>query len=397
MELDLKRADHVVPEYSLTGDLLSYSRCQLQYRYYNGSSLPPSRPVQLWYGEFIHGVMESAFRQWAAAQPAAPAFPWPNTALQEGVGPRQPPPAGLAAHDIRNIAWPIEQTLAQEGKQARSRAARAAAYRRAELAVNMLGPHLFPLISAAEQRVLGTRPLTALPGAPEPRSSRYALRGVIDVLGDVHLEAPAGNAIRDAVREACPDLKGDFEIIVDYKGAPRPDIQDSHWNLGAWQVQTYAWLRARQPEAKPVGAGILIYINELDPASGLVGAIQDQVRKKKTDVEPPKGSQDDYQIQAWTPGTQATLSPEFRMRRAIRVIPVTEESVQTATAAFDDIVAQIERNVAQEALVGHIGQAWLPTCTERQTCVACDFLSFCPQPANGADPDAAVAADAEDP
>lgn len=382
MELLVKRPDRVVPEYSLTGDLLSFSRCALQYRYYNGSALPPSRPVQMWYGEFIHGVLEAAFRIWITANGTLP-FPWPCTPIEQN-GPPSPPPDGLSPHDLRAIGWPIEQALMHQGKRARSRNARVSAYRRAEAAINSLGPHLFPLIADAEQKVIGTRLIPNQADGLALRSERYALNGVIDVLTNVELaNAPAGNIIRDAVQAACPNLTGTYEVIVDYKGSHRPPTRDpngavnDHWNLGEWQVQTYAWLRQRQQLAHPVAAGILVYINELAPNSGDVRRLRGEISSTRTDVFPTRGSQDYYALETWTSGAVPAFSDAFRFARAIRVIPVNDASIAQATTAFDNIVAQIERNVITEAANGSIAQTWPSNCNEDETCAACDFRFFC--------------------
>ena len=75
MQLSRARSPYTIPSYSLTGDLLAYLNCGLQYRYQNRGSLPPSTPVQLWFGEFIHAVMEEAYLRWDRAV-APRTFPW---------------------------------------------------------------------------------------------------------------------------------------------------------------------------------------------------------------------------------------------------------------------------------------------------------------------------------
>src|ERR1700686_923778 len=116
MELDTRDLPFEVPSYSLTGDILAFKTCGLQYRYYSGSSLPPSRPVQLWTGELVHGVLEDAFREW---QERRHAFPWPSTV---SLNPLEPI-SGRVAHDLGVIGERVEARLAATGKKPRSRSA----------------------------------------------------------------------------------------------------------------------------------------------------------------------------------------------------------------------------------------------------------------------------------
>lgn len=316
MRLARKRPDRIVPEYSLTGDLLSFRRCARQYRYQNGSALPPSRPVQLWYGEFIHGLLENIYRLWESRGGHLP-FPIPYTrlSLDDPIG---EPGDGLPEFDLRRLGWPVEESLLNQNKRARSRKARLAAYRRAEAAVNILGPHLFPLIAEAEQRVIGTRNIPA--AAPhEHRAEKYALTGVIDVLTEMQLGmTDPNNVIRRAVQEKCLLAPGDGDLI-----------------------ETKAEL-----------------------ARGL------------TDVTPVRDS-DRRMLENWRPGARADLSSDFLFARAVRVIPVSDESIVAATGAFDGTVAVIENCVRLEEEAVSILQTWPGDFNDKNTCAACDFRYFC--------------------
>lgn len=333
--------------------------------------------MQLWFGELIHGVMESAYRIWSVS---APPFPWPCHPT-EYPSDNQPPTDRLP-HDIGTIGDVVEGTLRAQGKSPRSRDARSNAYARASRAVNELGPHLFPLISSAEEKVIGSRAmLSAGDGQLPARANLYELHGVIDVLTNVQLGAAStSNPIRQAVQSACAALAGEYEVIVDYKGSRRPPNTHRYWQQGEWQVQMYAWLRTRQPDSLPVAAGVLLYLNELAPVRDDLLELKHAMRRGTADRTPVSGSQDAYLLSTWQPGSAIPeFSLPFRLARAIRVVPVTESSQIEATAQFDSVVFAIEQCVALEAAAGKISRAWQPL-GDDESCASCDFRYFCPDP-----------------
>lgn len=377
MVLEARREPKIVPKYSLTGDLLSFMRCGLQYRYQNGSQLPPSRPVQLWYGEFIHGVMEAAYRIWMESRiDFSSAWPCHVTPWEK----RKNPDTTRPTNDIAVIGEAIESALATQGKHPRNQDVRESAYKRADAAVNLIGKHLFPLVTVAEEPLSGARLIN---GSGILRADRYELTGVVDVLSHVTVNTClAENIFRNAIDSACPGLPAEYEVVVDYKGARRPNIDDDYWMQGEWQVRTYAWLRNRREPPVKVVAGILIYINELSPSGDDLENLKTAIRKEITDQIPTEIS-DKNNLARWKSGysTDGVLSQEYRLRRAIRVIPATSDSITVATDKFDGIVKEIESRINDEANTGRINDNWLPTSHDDATCVACDFKSFCSKPA----------------
>lgn len=376
MNLSVRPPVSILPSYSLTGDLLGFLRCGLQYRYVRLGKFPPSNPVQMWFGQFIHGVLEEAYRRYDVSGSLPP---W-------------------GSDDTKDIIGLIKRRLAAQNLVPWSEALERLADQRALSAINELGPELFPLIHRAEVRLRGARPLPAahIPARYRTRDlDRYEMVGVVDVISHVTLRNPKfqSNKIVSAIVSALggspPD---DFEIILDYKGMRRHPDRDTRgecpWAQYSWQVQTYAHLRKMHEDSLPVAAGVLVYVNELFLTWDNLAALRDEVATGVTDIFPIPGSED-QRILALTPPKGPSdeddnyppqMSIDYRLKRALRIVPVTEETIEESLENFDKVVARIEICRGMEQGNGPVTVVWETNATpeNEDTCKACDYRTFCP-------------------
>ena len=382
MSLSVRSKPYIIPEYSLTGDLLAYLTCGLQYRYQNKGTLPPSMPIQLWFGDFIHGVMEEAYLRWREQDWKD--FPWDwETQIRQIELEIDKRMRSRGLQPPANIFCPFhgpseEQGLCPDNNHPHKLVASV----RAESAINTWGPHLFPLIDDAEVKLKGIRDMPSYKKGVS-RSNYYGVTGIIDVLSSVKLEeASSKNLIlkylhQDPMfKEKIDELDyPEYEIIVDYKGMKRPPVNSPSWQHHNWQVLTYSWLRSMQPESRPVLVGILFYLNELSLFKEDLKELKKEVENKSTDIMPPEN--DLVNILQWnTKSKPPLISEAFKNERSIRIIPVENNSVNMSLSEFDHVVAEIENSIICEVNGKGIKSSWNPN-PEKRTCDACDFKTFC--------------------
>jgi hypothetical protein len=146
---------------------------------------------------------------------------------------------------------------------------------------------------------------------------------------------------------------------------------------------TYAELRGRQADSGPVAAGLLLYLNELAPTWDDLAHLRREIATGEADVQPEPGSADEAEVNRTrgAKGSWPSLSQEFRLQRAIKVVPVTPSTMNNAAKQFDGFARQIEESRKREAVTGSILASWVNYSTDDSTCVACDFKGTCPQPA----------------
>lgn len=369
MRITTKNEPYDIPKYSLTGDLLSFLGCGLQYRFNNKGSMPPSVPVQLWFGEFIHGVMEEAFLMWKEGQ-----FDIDQITFEEVQSISVKVADRLEVKGLRPYA-----NLFQREDTPDKKCKNCLANQRAFKSLYVWAPHLFPLVEGNEV------PLENIRAMPDTsygaRSDFYAMTGVADVITSIKIsEIATNNRImqyltdNDIIKEYI-DRYDEFEIVIDYKGTMRPNLDDKTWEHHRWQLNTYMWLRKQQliSEGKdyPVIGGFLLYLSELRPSDDFCKKFYSVVQSRNTDVL-PEGYDLDL-VKNGKPGRE-----RFLMDRCIRVIPFDEGDVQSSLKHFDDTVKMIETNVQSEMRNSKdVMSHWKGTPKE-ENCTACDAKTFCP-------------------
>jgi hypothetical protein len=330
--------------------------------------------VQAWFGQFIHGVLEESYRRYNESRKGGriDSPPWKKARLEE-------------------ICELIKKRLAAQGLFPWGADLEELGYRRAEAAVNELGPELFPLIHRAEVRLTGARvlPINKIPEEYRFREAdRYEVVGVVDVITHVQLSHPEfqqNSLVQTILKDLPDDPPENFEVIIDYKGMRRPPVKvgsasgPSFWDIYGWQIQTYAHLRKAHEDSLPVVAGVILYANELLPTASDMVNLKDEIKSSLTDVMPSAGGEAEYLIKSWREKAPIpTLPLEYRLERMMRVVQITPQSIQKSLEEFDEVVARIEICRGKELQHGRVLSTWEKNVSDESTCAACDARTFCP-------------------
>ena len=369
MSISVRRLHPTQPAYSLTADVQNFLQCGLQYRYARTSRLPWSDSPQLWFGRFVCDCLQVAEQQ-----------------VRHGLQP-QPP---WDPDRISQLCSMVTTRLQAEQIVCRSRSRQQAGLQCVTVAINELGPLLFPLIDAAQVPVSGSRwfPTIASTAATEDHQpSHFVLTGTVPAL--LRLTAmdrtAAAFPLRQELLSHRIELAEGQTILVDFKSAHRPDLHRGSRRAATagsdadqWRALVLSWLLAQQT-ALPAAA-VVVYLHELSPSAAALRRLRQAQQVRTAHVLlPHPDSPDAALLQEFRDGHKLPqLSRDFRLQRAFRVIPVTPAALQTALQTADHAAQRIQTCRNQEAHSGRILSAWERNSHSPAACNACRARTWCP-------------------
>lgn len=374
MAIKAKGEPYEIPRYSLTGDLLSFLECEVQYRFNSKGSMPPSTPVQRWFGDFIHGVMEVGFSEWKDGRLDLNNMDFEDTQRIAKIVAERLEDRGLHPYGSLYIK---EDSGNNKRKDYNGNMI-------AHYSLSRWAPSLYPLINDNEVKMEDIRKMIGYDQGLS-KSQFYAVQGVVDVISTFDVRKfQANNPLVKALmlNETVSDLinQDEYEIIIDYKGMERPPIDSDTWKHHEWQLNTYMWLRDQQIKAEgrktPILAGVLLYLNELHLSKAAIERLQKVVAEGRTDIMPKEAD-----LRRLQNGNK--FSENFRIKRSIRVVAYNPEDIQSSLEHFDNVVKCIESNlISEQSDSTDVWKHWTGQYS-KDRCVACDLKTFCPHAKEG--------------
>jgi len=336
--------------------------------------MPPSTPVQRWFGDFIHGVMEVGFSEWKDGRLDLNNMDFEDTQRIAKIVAERLEDRGLHPYGSLYIK---EDSVNNKRKDYNGNMI-------AHYSLSRWAPSLYPLINDNEVKMEDIRPMIGY-GQGLSKSEYYAVQGVVDVISTFDVRKfQANNPLVKALmlNETVSDLinQDEYEIIIDYKGMERPPIDSDTWKHHEWQLNTYMWLRDQQIKADgrktPILAGVLLYLNELHLSKAAIERLQKVVAEGRTDIMPKEAD-----LRRLQNGNK--FSENFRIKRSIRVVAYNPEEIQSSLEHFDNVVKCIESNlISEQSDSTDVWKHWTGQYS-KDRCVACDLKTFCPHAKEG--------------
>jgi len=121
-------------------------------------------------------------------------------------------------------------------------------------------------------------------------------------------------------------------------------------------------------------------VNELHPTRSDLELLKQEIASGATDVVPPAGSTAEILLNKWKVRDKnlPQLPFDYRLARALRIVPISAASIANALQAFDGVVKDIETCRGREVRGMSVLQAWTKNSAQEDTCVVCDSRTFCP-------------------
>jgi hypothetical protein len=355
----------------VVGDLLRFEDCPLRYRVHGigrWAEVDAADAPRL-SGTLVHGALNNAG---TACRPVS--------AGGEGL----PANESVATRAIAVARRLVDAISPREKRSATLQYALDGAEAIARRTILDLGPHVFPFLTATEQRHAATRRHIVDHHGEVGRHKRlrnverFEVSGVLDAfVGDI-VPKPDGTWLQALIFGAMTHpTDAPTTAMIDYKLARRPTAVAGaasgelapERSLGAheFQVAAYASIRDRFVPGRAC-VGIVIYLSDLFPEGNLHGDAALKSRPEEADGASTTAS-----------GASSTGRHVIgaRLQHATSVVELDAKAIAQATARIDRIGAEIETCAEREAASVPWRRAW--PARRSALCGTCDVRPICPQ------------------